>query len=384
MLASVRNRSGTLTLYRAFGRSGSGAVESACHVTRSGKTRAASKDRAAVRHAVAVSEKGSGTINIGSGIRSFVHDMFSFGDVKGTIVGSGENLGYVGIRTEVRMNPTLARRLTAEALGTCLLVATVVGSGIMAERLTQDVALALLGNTLPTGAILVVLITILGPISGAHFNPAVTIVFCMRRDIPVAIAGGYVVAQILGGVLGTVIAHGMFDASLIQVAEKARTGPSQWFSAGNRDRRIGKAGRGRKPIGSRYIQTDDPRHCVGAKPNGPKDGKHKPERRDPFGKPLRWAGSGFFCDLNERDIKHAMRNHGAKHTTKDLRHDISPRNRDRDIAAHAEHHRDSRIEMRARNRPQDRDQHDQNGPSGQGIAQQCQRNILRQPLGHDA
>ncbi len=130
------------------------------------------------------------------------------------------------------MNPTLARRLTAEALGTCLLVATVVGSGIMAERLTQDVALALLGNTLPTGAILVVLITILGPISGAHFNPAVTMVFCMRRDIPVAIAGGYVVAQILGGVLGTVIAHGMFDALLIQVADKARTGPSQWFSEG--------------------------------------------------------------------------------------------------------------------------------------------------------
>ncbi len=79
---------------------------------------------------------------------------------------------------------TLSRRLAAEALGTALLVATVVGSGIMAERLTKDVALALLGNTLPTGAILVVLITILGPISGAHFNPAVTAAFCLRGEHP--------------------------------------------------------------------------------------------------------------------------------------------------------------------------------------------------------
>src|SRR3974390_3947128 len=78
----------------------------------------------------------------------------------------------------------LPRRLTAEFLGTLLLVATVVGSGIMAERLTHDVALALLGNTLPTGAILVVLITILGPISGAHFNPAVSLVFVLKRELP--------------------------------------------------------------------------------------------------------------------------------------------------------------------------------------------------------
>ena len=77
----------------------------------------------------------------------------------------------------------LSRRLTAEALGTGLLVTTVVGSGIMADKLTDDMALALLGNTLPTGAILVVLITILGPISGAHFNPAVSLVFALKRDI---------------------------------------------------------------------------------------------------------------------------------------------------------------------------------------------------------
>ena len=77
----------------------------------------------------------------------------------------------------------LPRRLTAEALGTALLVATIVGSGIMAVNLTNDVGLQLLGNTLPTGAMLVVLITILGPISGAHFNPAVSLVFALKRDM---------------------------------------------------------------------------------------------------------------------------------------------------------------------------------------------------------
>src|SRR5215510_597687 len=104
----------------------------------------------------------------------------------------------------------LPRRLAAEALGTALLVATVVGSGIMAESLTKDTALALLGNTLPTGAILVVLITILGPISGAHFNPAVTLVFALRRDMRWRHAVLYVAAQIIGGIIGTMIAHGMF------------------------------------------------------------------------------------------------------------------------------------------------------------------------------
>src|ERR1700758_1186992 len=104
----------------------------------------------------------------------------------------------------------LPRRLVAEALGTALLVATVVGSGIMAESLTKDVAVALLGNTLPTGAILVVLITIFGPISGAHFNPAVSLVFALKRDLPASEAGVYVIAQIAGGVLGTIVAHLMF------------------------------------------------------------------------------------------------------------------------------------------------------------------------------
>src|ERR1700761_5860349 len=96
-----------------------------------------------------------------------------------------------------------SRKLVAEALGTMLLVATVVGSGIMAENLTGDVALALLGNTLPTGAILVVLITILGPISGAHFNPAVTVIFTLKRELTPQEAVGYMLAQIAGGVAGT-------------------------------------------------------------------------------------------------------------------------------------------------------------------------------------
>ena len=128
------------------------------------------------------------------------------------------------------MHFTLPRRLVAEALGTALLVGTVVGSGIMADMLTQDVALALLGNTLPTGAILVVLITILGPISGAHFNPAVTLAFLLRRDIALPAAAAYVAAQIFGGILGSVIAHGMFDLTLLQASTTARTGTAQWFS----------------------------------------------------------------------------------------------------------------------------------------------------------
>ena len=124
----------------------------------------------------------------------------------------------------------LSRRLTAEALGTGILVATVVGSGIMAETLTKDVALALLCNTLPTGAILVVLITVLGPISGAHFNPAVTLVFTGKRELPVQEAVLYVVAQIAGGIAGTMAAHLMFALPVIDVSMKARTGGAQWFA----------------------------------------------------------------------------------------------------------------------------------------------------------
>ena len=124
----------------------------------------------------------------------------------------------------------MPRRLVAEALGTALLVATVVGSGIMAETLTKDTALALLGNTLPTGAILVVLITILGPISGAHFNPAVSLVFALKRELTARDAALYIGAQVVGGILGTMIAHGMFALPLLDASMKARTGAAQWFA----------------------------------------------------------------------------------------------------------------------------------------------------------
>jgi glycerol uptake facilitator-like aquaporin len=126
----------------------------------------------------------------------------------------------------------LPRRLAAEALGTGLLVATVVGSGIMAESLTRDMAVALLGNTLPTGAILVVLITILGPISGAHFNPAVTLVFALKRDLAPRDALLYVGAQVAGGIAGTMIAHAMFAMPLWEASLKMRTGGAQWLAEG--------------------------------------------------------------------------------------------------------------------------------------------------------
>jgi glycerol uptake facilitator-like aquaporin len=124
----------------------------------------------------------------------------------------------------------LSRRLAAEALGTALLVATVVGSGIMAETLTRDVALALLGNTLPTGAILVVLITILGPISGAHFNPAVTLIFALKRELGSREALPYVAAQIVGGIAGTMLAHAMFALPLVDASLKMRSGGAQWLA----------------------------------------------------------------------------------------------------------------------------------------------------------
>ena len=128
------------------------------------------------------------------------------------------------------MATDLSRRLVAEALGTAMLVAAVVGSGIMADRLTDDVALALLGNTIPTGAMLVVLITILGPISGAHFNPAVTLVFALRRDIETNAALGYVAAQILGGIAGAFLAHAMFDLPILQISQTVRSGSGQWIA----------------------------------------------------------------------------------------------------------------------------------------------------------
>lgn len=126
---------------------------------------------------------------------------------------------------------SISQRVAAEALGTGFLVATVVGSGIMAERLAGgNVAIALLGNTIPTGAILIVLVLALGPISGAHFNPAVSLVMGLTRALPGRDVGIYVPAQVVGGCLGTLAAHAMFDLPLFQLAAKLRTGPAQWFA----------------------------------------------------------------------------------------------------------------------------------------------------------
>jgi glycerol uptake facilitator-like aquaporin len=124
---------------------------------------------------------------------------------------------------------TLDRRLVAEWLGTFSLLATVVGSGIMAERLAGgNVAVALMGNTIPTGAILIVLITVFGPVSGAHFNPAVTLSFALRREIPPREAALYAAAQIVGGVAGVLAAHVMFEHPLIDPSTTQRTGVGQW------------------------------------------------------------------------------------------------------------------------------------------------------------
>jgi glycerol uptake facilitator-like aquaporin len=129
------------------------------------------------------------------------------------------------------MNNNMPRRLLAEAIGTAILLATVVGSGIMGETLANgNDAIALLGNTIATGAILVVLILIFGPISGAHYNPAVTLVFLLRREIGPAEAGLFVVVQVIGGICGVLIAHGMFDHTLVSEFTRPRTGPSQWLS----------------------------------------------------------------------------------------------------------------------------------------------------------
>jgi len=123
----------------------------------------------------------------------------------------------------------MVRKLTAEWLGTFSLLATVVGSGIMAERLAGgNVAIALLGNTIPTGAILVVLITVFGPVSGAHFNPAVTLSFLLRKEIKPVAAGLFVLAQIFGGIVGVFAAHVMFDNQLIDPSSTIRTGLGQW------------------------------------------------------------------------------------------------------------------------------------------------------------
>lgn len=127
------------------------------------------------------------------------------------------------------MSP-FAHKLLAEAVGSAILFATVVGSGIMAERLAGgNVAVALLGNTLATGAILYVLITMLGPVSGAQFNPAVTLVMRLRGDGSWQGAAAVIVVQIAAGILGVWLAHAMFDLPILQVSAKARTGPGQWL-----------------------------------------------------------------------------------------------------------------------------------------------------------
>jgi glycerol uptake facilitator-like aquaporin len=126
---------------------------------------------------------------------------------------------------------SLSRRLFAEWFGTMMLVATVVGSGIMAEQLADgNVAIALLGNTIATGAILVVLITILGPLSGAHFNPAVSFAFALRREITPKIAALYATWQIVGGLCGTVLAHLMFEQTVWQTSAHMRSGMAQYGS----------------------------------------------------------------------------------------------------------------------------------------------------------
>lgn len=124
---------------------------------------------------------------------------------------------------------TLERRLVAEWLGTFSLLATVIGSGIMADRLADgNVAIALLGNTIPTGAILVVLITIFGPISGAHFNPAVTLCFALRGEIGKRDAFLYVGTQVFGAIIGVLAAHVMFEHPLVDPSTTTRSGIGQW------------------------------------------------------------------------------------------------------------------------------------------------------------
>ena len=127
--------------------------------------------------------------------------------------------------------PSVSRRLVAEGLGTALLLAAIVGSGIMAERLAAgNVGIALLCNSIATGAVLYVLITILAPISGAHFNPAVTLVFLMRGNIGIGLASAYVACQMVGAVLGTWIAHAMFGLPILEISTTQRAEASLWLA----------------------------------------------------------------------------------------------------------------------------------------------------------
>lgn len=129
------------------------------------------------------------------------------------------------------MTQTTLQRLMAEALGTLFLLVAVVGSGIMADDLSPDnTGVALLANAIATGVALYVLITIFGRISGAHFNPAVTLVFALRREITGVHAAGYVITQIIAGIAGVWLAHAMFDLQILQASTTARTGTAQWIA----------------------------------------------------------------------------------------------------------------------------------------------------------
>lgn len=124
----------------------------------------------------------------------------------------------------------MSRRLAAEFVGTAFLLATVIGSGVMAETLSPaNHGVALLGNTIATGAILAVLILIYGPVSGAHFNPAVTLAFALRREIAPGDAAAYVAVQVAGALIGAVLAHLMFDLPALFASGQARVGPGQWL-----------------------------------------------------------------------------------------------------------------------------------------------------------
>jgi len=131
------------------------------------------------------------------------------------------------------MTHSFSQKLGAEFIGTAGLLATVIGSGIMGEALAGgNVAIALLGNTIATGAMLVVLIWVFGPISGAHFNPAVTIAFALRGEISPRDSASYILVQVLGGLVGMIVAHLMFDLSLLQESTKVRTGLGKWAAEG--------------------------------------------------------------------------------------------------------------------------------------------------------
>ena len=125
----------------------------------------------------------------------------------------------------------MIRKLAAEAMGTAFLLATIVGSGIMAAKLAGgNTAIALLGNTIPTGAILVVLISALGPMSGAHFNPLVSLSAVVNRTMTAKEAVAYIAAQFIGALLGVIVAHVMFDLPLLQASTTMRSGGAQWFA----------------------------------------------------------------------------------------------------------------------------------------------------------